>query len=395
MDEKALESYFHAHRDMYVEEEKVKIAYMKLPFEGEVEVSEEELKNYYSQNLTRFREPFKVKMRQLIIPGVSEVSLKKAEEEKKKVKEIKDFALFGVTKGEWFEEDALPQEIIHIIKNSKAGDILGPLKTSQGYLILGIEEIKPESILKFEEVKNKLIEELKKEKIKEKVKAKANEIYSQIVRENSLKLWAEKRGIKVNISEYLSLEDLAKLFYSRELAQKVFKGGKGEYLSPLEAREAIYLVEILDKKPKRNLNFEEAKEKVKRDYLNEQGKEICEAKVQNFLEKSKTHKDYDTLAKDLGFKVNKIEVQRKDLPEEIIHSFTQIGLINKPLWGEREVKLIQLIKISPSDKMPSEEELSSIAQLLRKYKGEALLKNIMDNYQKKAKIKIYPLFQQL
>lgn len=54
-DEKALESYFNAHRDLYVEEEKIKIAYYIIPFTGEVEVSEEEIKNYYAQNLNRFR----------------------------------------------------------------------------------------------------------------------------------------------------------------------------------------------------------------------------------------------------------------------------------------------------------------------------------------------------
>lgn len=394
-EEKDLESYFHAHRDMYVEDERVKLAYFKLPFEGDVDVSEVELKNYYSQNLNRFKEPFKVKLRKLFVPGLSEVSFKKAEEERKKIKALKDFASFGVSNGEWFEEDALPQEIKSIIKSSRVGDILGPLKTSQGYLILGIEEIKEGGILKFEEVKPKLKEELKKEKIKEKVRAKANEIYAQVVKENGLKLWADKRGIKVELTDYLTIEDLARLFYSRELAHKILKGGRGDYFSPLETEKALYLIEILDKKPKRNLSFEEAKELVKRDFLKEKRKAVCESKVQAFFEKSKSQKNYTTLASEFGFKINKVELQRKDLPEEIANFISQTGLINKPLWTEKEVKLIYLIKISPPEKAPSEEEYTFISQLLLKYKGEALLKNILENYQKKAKIKIYPLFQQL
>lgn len=117
--EEDLENFFHAHRDRYVEEEKVKLAYLKLPIQGEIEISEEELKNYYSQNLVRFREPFKVKLRKFFVPGLSEISYKKAEEFREKLKTLKDFDKLGVNSGEWFEEESLPSEYKDLIKTSK------------------------------------------------------------------------------------------------------------------------------------------------------------------------------------------------------------------------------------------------------------------------------------
>ncbi|MFN4196620.1 MAG: SurA N-terminal domain-containing protein, partial [Caldimicrobium sp.] len=179
-----LENYFHVNRNKYVEDEKIKIAYLKIPVTGKGEVSEEEIKNYYIQNLSRFKEPFKVKLRKYLVVGVEDLSLKKAQEERNKLQNIKDFEKLGIKEGEWFEEEALPQEVKEVIKKAKQGDILGPLKTSQGYLILGIEEVKPERISKLEEVKGKIKEKLEKEKIMEATKRKANEIYSQVVKEN-------------------------------------------------------------------------------------------------------------------------------------------------------------------------------------------------------------------
>ncbi|MFN3505230.1 MAG: SurA N-terminal domain-containing protein [Caldimicrobium sp.] len=393
--QEALENYFHANRNKYVEEEKVKLAYLKIPFTGEVEISEEELKNYYVQNVSRFKEPFKVKLKKFLVSGVGDLSLKKAQEERNKLKSIKDFEKIGIKEGEWFEEEALPQEVKEWVKRAKAGDILGPLKTSQGYLILGIEEVKPERILKFEEVKGKLKEELEKEKIRQNTKIKANEMYSQVIKENSLVKWAEKKGVKLEITNYLNMEETAKLLFSREASSKIFKGGKGDYFSPFETEKFLYIVEILDKKPKRNLTFEEAKDLVMKDFLKEKGKEICEKKVKNFMEKGKSSQNLTTIARERGFKIYEKEVMRAELPAELINSLTHQGLSEKPLWNEKEVKLIYVKKISPMEKKLTEDEFNFIKQLLLKYKSEEVFKDFILAYQKKVKIRIYPLYQQI
>ncbi|MFN3406754.1 MAG: SurA N-terminal domain-containing protein [Caldimicrobium sp.] len=391
----ALENYFYVNRNKYVEEEKVKIAYLKIPFTGEAEVSEEEIKNYYMQNFSRFKEPLKVKLRKYLVLGVGDLSLKRAQEEKNKLQTIKDFEKLGIKEGEWFEEEALPQEVKELIKRAKPGDIIGPLKTSQGYLILGIEEVKPERISKLEEVKGKIKEELAKEKIREATKRKANEIYSQVIKENSLVKWAEKSGAKLEITNYLSIDDTAKLLFSRENALKLFKSGKGDYFPPFETEKVLYIVEILDKKPKRNLTFEEAKEWVKRDFIKEKGKEICEKKVKELIEKGKSSPNVSTLCKEKGFKVFEKEVARAELPAELINSLTHQGLSETPLWDEKEVKLIYVKKIVPMEKKLTPEELAFIKHLLMKYKSEEVFKEFILGYQKKAKIKIYPLYQQL
>ncbi len=393
-DEKALESYFNAHRDLYVEEEKIKIAYYIIPFTGEVEVSEEEIKNYYAQNLNRFREPFKVKLRRIVIPGVDANAQKKAQEIKTQIKDLKDFAVFGSKTSEWFEDQALSQELKNILKLAKKGDILGPLKTSQGFIILGVEEVQPERVAKLEEVRDKIVSEIKKVKLRDRAKNHANAIYTKVVAENGLTKWGEKNQIKLEETGYLTQEELAKIFASRETANKIFKQGKGDYFSPLETEKAIYLVEILDKKPRRNLSFEEAKERVKNDYLKEKGRELCEGKVKSFLGKAKGQGNPIQIAQEMGFKEETKEILRKDLPEKLIQRGLP-GLIEEPIITEETIKIYYLQRIENSQQTFSLEELHTIRSLLLEKKREEVLNKYLEGYQKRAKIKVYPLFQQI
>ncbi len=392
--DKDLESYFHAHRDRYIEEEKVKLAYLELPITGEVDIKEEELKNYYLKNLNRFREPFKVKLKRIFIPGEGDFSLKKASEIKSQIKTLEDFSRYGVKEGEWYEEASLPQDLMPILKNAKKGDILGPIKVSQGYLILGVEEIHPERVPKLDEVRNVLVSELKKEKLHEKTLAKANEIYAKVVAERGLKNWAMKNGVNLKETDFLTQEELSKFLFSRDLARNIFKHGKGDYFAPIEGKDSIYLVEIIDKKSKRNLSFDEAKKKVLEDYLEEKGKEICDAKVKGFLSKVKTEEDFKAHAEKEGFSLSEGETLRMEA-QEILKYIGKKGIIEKPLWEKDNVKLFYITKIEEYKGSFNPEEYSLLRREFLSLKGNMLLKNFLSFYQNKAKIKIYPLFQQI
>jgi len=392
VDEASLESYFNAHRDRYVEEERIKLAYYVLPIKGEVEVSEEEIKNYYMQNLNRFKEAFKVKLRRLLIPGEDSHALSKAQELKATLKTLKDFERYQVKKGEWFEGEALSPELREFLKKAKSGDILGPFKVSQGYLIVGVEEINPERVPKLEEVREQVLKELKKSKLRERTLSQANELYTRIVAENGLKRWAEKNGKSLQETNYLTLDELSKVVFSREVARHIFKHGKGEYFSPLEVGEAFYLLEVLDKKPKRNLNFSEARGLVLKDFLSEKGKAICEGKLKTLIERVKGEEDFEKQASLQGFQIQRKESLRKDLPLPL-KGVGKPGLIKEPMTEPKEMKLYYILKLEETKEPLSKDEFQSFQRELLEWKREFVLKGLFEDYQKKAKIKVYPLFQ--
>lgn len=389
-----LESFFHARRDRYVEDEKVKLAYLFIPYKGEVEVTEEELKRYYQENIERFKEPYRVKVRRILIAGKGEEALNRAREIRTALKELKDFDRFSGQKGEWVEVDVLPEELKNLIRVAKVGDILGPLEGKDGYLILGIEEVKQERYLKYEEVRSRLLSELKEQKIKARVKAKANEFFAKIIAEDGLVKWADKNNAKLEETSFLTTEELSKFFMSRDTAKNIIKKQRGDTLPPIETGRGVYIVQILEKQPKRNLTFNEAKNMVKEDFIAEKAKTLCEAKAQEFINKSKNERDLGRFAEVAGFQVKFMKALRRDLPE-MLNNRGVPGLIESYSWMGRDLKMFAILSIEDPPEKPKDEEKRIYRQILLEYKRHKSWMDLLQKERSKAKVKIYPVFQQL
>lgn len=398
--EKDLENYFLTNKNFYIEEEKVKLALYFLPFQGEVKLEPEEIKKYYEKNLERFKQPFRVKIRKILISGTEEKSLVEAQKVKDQIKEIRDFEKFGAKKGDWFEEQALPEEVRNLLKKAKAGEIIGPIKIGSNYFILGVEETKPEGVLSLKEVEPEIKKELLAEKIKNLTKTKANSIYQEIIKENGLTNWAKTHQIKLTETEYLDKKEVKKLLGSSEVISKIFQSNKGNYFSPIEVPKGIVFVEVIDKKPPKNLSFEEAKEKVKEDYLRDKGKELCESKAKSLISNQTNTLNFEEIRKE-GFQVRSYKILRKELSNFFSPSVNKElslvgkkGFVKNPVWERDEVKVFFIKEIYPSEKrIFSSEELDFTASNLLEEKRKFFLTRWYQQLRKNAQIKVSSEFE--
>jgi len=399
--EKDLENYYLAHRDIYKEEEKVKLSYLFIPYKGEAKVTEEEIKAYYEKNIERFKKPLRVKLKRIFIPDSEPNAFKKAQSIRAELKSLEDFSKFGIKNGEWFEESSFPETIKNIIKTSHPKDILGPIKIPSGFLILGIEEIQPERVLKLPEVRAEIRRFLEREKIVNETKEKANKIYAEIVKANGLSVWAKNKNIALQETDWLSKKELSEKFNNFKLAQEVFNSSKGDFLSPIETLQGILLIEVKDKKPERSLSFEEAKEKVKKDYLNDKGKELCEKEAKQLIENLKNKKELtksDPIFKDFSikeFSIKRYEIKDKFPPviSQELMNVGKIGLIEKPLWDKDILKIFYAQKIIPFEGKLGENEILEALLTILKEKREMWFTAWYQALRKKAKVKIYPVFE--
>jgi len=389
-----LENFFLTRRNLYTEEEKVKLVYIFLPFEGQTEVNEKEIKDYYEKNLTRFKEPFKVKLRVIVIEGTDQSAFTKAQSLRAEIKDLKDFAKYKSI-SQWYDENSLLPELRNLIKSAKPGLILGPLKVEGGYLIVGVEEISPERLLKLEEVKSRIISELKQEKIKANVITKANELYTKVVKEDGLTNLSQKEGLKLEETPYLTKKELLNLIQDSQAVDKVFKEKKGAYLPPVQTPKGVFLIEIKDKKEKRNLEFSEVKEKVREDYLKEKGKALCEDKAKSLIALVKKGEDFVKTAQANGFKILESTVKRKDFDPQIgLSKDLKLGIIEEPrVLGDR-IQVLYLERVeNPANLKP--EEISLAKEALISLKKEVIQRALFKDLQDKKSIKISPLFKQL
>jgi peptidyl-prolyl cis-trans isomerase D len=401
--EKDLENYYLAHRDLYKENEKVKLTYLLIPYEAKAKVTEDEIRKYYEENIEKFRAPLRVKLKRIFISADQPNAFEKAKTIRSELKSLSDFSKFGEIKSEWFEESALPDTIKEIVKASHPKDIIGPIKTPSGYLILGIEEIQPQRILKLSEVESEIRKFLEKEKIMNEAKEKANKIYSEIVKANSLTLWAKENNVSLKETDWITQKELGEKFNNFKLAQKVFNSPKGEFFAPVDTPQGILLIEIKDKKPERILSFEEAKEKVKKDFLNDKGKELCENKAQLLISDLKSKDKItpnDPILKDFNtkeFRINRYQLKEifSPLISQELNNIGKNGLIEKTFWEKDDLKIFFIQKILPFEGEIKENELSEAFLDLLREKRETWFKTWYQLLRERAKIKIYPIFEKL
>ncbi len=383
--EKNLKSYFLAHRDLYTAPAKVKLLYVYFPFKGSVSIKESEIEAYYRKNLNRFKEPMKVKLVKIFIKGTSDKSLLKAEEILKKAKNAKELEKFAKEKPKWFDEFSLPPEINKLLKVAREGQILGPIRLKDGYLILGIEKIQPERYLPFSKVKKEVEKELEYEKLKDLAKKKAEKLYIEAVKEGDLAKAAKKLGFKVKNTDYLTKPVLIDMIDSFENADKIFSANIGEIFSPMESAHGVYVFELIKKVPPRNLTFKEAFEKVKKDYIKDETQEKCKEKALHLIALWK--KGFSEIsAKKLGFKVETTQVSR--LQRKELFKVSKPGVIETPFIGKKEIKVIFVEKIIPPKRKYSQEEIKKAKSLLTFTKRENFWRRWFREAFEEAKVEV-------
>lgn len=152
----------------------------------ESEYSDEELKDYYEKNKSKYKRPEAMRLWHILLkvdPGAHEDEwLKKkeyAEQLVQKIKSGEDFrdVAYKYSEDAWKVKEGdlgfvhrgqLEQEIEDSAFSLKEGEVGGPVRTYSGFHIVKAGERKPETQLSFEDVKEKLKKDLLENRFKEK-----------------------------------------------------------------------------------------------------------------------------------------------------------------------------------------------------------------------------------
>ncbi len=163
----------------------------------EVKISEEDARVYYENNKESFVRPFQIHLRNILfkVPPLANdfersTVKNKAEEVVKKINgglsfdEAVQLYSEGPDKDQGgdmglFHKGRLGSEIEEAVMALKPGQIAGPFKSYKGYYIFYLEEILPEKLIPFEEIKEKLMTDLEDKTREDKGKAWMEELKSQ------------------------------------------------------------------------------------------------------------------------------------------------------------------------------------------------------------------------
>jgi len=289
-------------------------------FESKVQVSSDEIKRYYDSRKDTFKIPKQVRGRDILIkagpqdtPDQLEAKKKKIEEILEKAKKTKDFGSLAKQYSEaenaskggdigWIQKGMLGEQIESLLLSMKAGDLSGVLASRDGFHILKIEEVKEEKQKSFEEVKDQILQALKKEKAKAEASRKAEDAFYSLFRSRDLEGHSREKDVPMKTTglfkEGDEIPDIGKnpAFYSSAFSLKL-----GEISPVVNIPPNFYILKLVNKKDSRIPPLDEVKEEVRRKVIGTKAEEKARQVAEELLSQIRTGKNIREVAREKGY----------------------------------------------------------------------------------------------
>ena len=325
VNEVEMKDYYQKHQEEFRIPNFLQIRYLIFrpsDGEGKVQVSSDEIKRYYDLRKERFTTPKRIRPREILIKVTPEDPPQKVEEKRKraedileKAKKTKDFGSLAKQYSEsntaskggdlgWVQRGTLGEAVETMFLSMKKGDLSGVLRGGEGFYIFKMEEVVEEKAKPFEEVKDQILQTLKKEKAKAEASRRADDAFYSLFRSRDVEAYAREKGIPIKTTGfYREGEEIPEIgrdpsFHSSAVSLKV-----GEISPVISIPPNFYILKLLDKKETRIPSPEEVKEEVRRKVLGVKADEKAGQVAEDVLKQIRTGKAMKEIAKERGFQV--------------------------------------------------------------------------------------------
>ncbi|MGA2468042.1 MAG: SurA N-terminal domain-containing protein [Thermodesulfobacteriota bacterium] len=326
VNEVEIKDYFQKHQEEFRVPTFLQIQYLIFrlsEFEGKVQVSSDEIKRYYDLQKERFKTPKKVRAREILIKVSTEDPTNKVEEKRKKAEEIlekakktKDFSSLAKQYSEsntapkggdmgWIQGGTVDESLEKILFSRKAGELSGVARGKDGFYIFKIEDAVEEKLKSLEEVKDQILQTLKKEKARGEASHKADDAFYSLFRSRDLEGFAKEKDLPIKTTGFFKegdeIPEIGKnpSFYSSAFSLKV-----GEISPVVSIPPNFYILKLLDKKGSRIPSLEEVKEEVGRKVIGMKCEEKARQVAEDLLGQIRAGKSMKEVEKDRGIQMD-------------------------------------------------------------------------------------------
>ncbi|MGB9863897.1 MAG: SurA N-terminal domain-containing protein [Candidatus Saccharicenans sp.] len=306
--------FFEKNKDKYRVPEKRQGKYVFLKTEDlqkEVTVSDSEIEKYYRENINQFKEPAKIKVSRIYLPYTEQDKkqvLEQANSLKSRLAAGENFAQLASTYskdekakngGDWgyYDWQSLPAEEIKEINRLDTNQTSEVIDTGKAAVILKVTEKMPEITRSLAEVKAMIQVNLKETKARAKASERIDKLAKIAAKTRNLEEAARREGLKVEDTGLLKNGDpIAGVDSSGSISQALFELKKEKDLtSPIFTYEGVALAQLLKIEPEHPASYDEVKNEVRNDLLNEKKKELAREKL--LALKTNQAKSWEDLAK--------------------------------------------------------------------------------------------------
>lgn len=418
-------AFYEKNKEKYRVPAKIKLKYIvfdKDKFADNVTVSEEQVGQYYANNLAQFTKPETITIKTVRVTAKNPSDQASLAEAKKKIDEAfaelkagKKFAevIAGYSDVESEHRDAsfvrvredFPESMAEELFALKKGDYSQVIRTEDGFLIIYIDNKTPAEVSPLKDVKAGVAEKIKEERLNGDFRKYVYDFYRDIVNLGNITAYTNKNpdsGLKVKETAVFTENEspLGVLDSQPGLKDKIFALGKGEISQMVTYGDSTYLFEAEEKTDSFIPLLDAVMAAVTSEYKREAAKEATLKNVEEALSKN----GFDKAAALYKVPVKTTEpfimndsasdfAARGDLAAEIFkgkpgETLKKAYLIGDYVYG---VKIKALTKPS-EDKF--EQSKDEIASYIRSVKEDAALNAYLDYLKTKTKVVISESFIQ-
>jgi len=342
-DKSLIEPFFKERKEDYRTSDKIKISYIRISpdnYKDKAELDEEELVNYFEDNLDMFTQEKQVKARHILFnlsPGATPEKTKEVKEKAlavlEKVKQGDDFAKLAtehsedpsktkggdlgyLKKGQMYR--AL-EEFEDVAFSLEKGGISDLVRTSLGYHIIKVEDIKDKATQKYTEVRGQISSIFTQNMSLDLANEKALSLIDQMPYDVDLAEYASLHDVPIESTDFFSKFDPIPLITSNDkLVETLFALEKGDVSELIELNNEFYIIQILDKKASYLPELDEVLVAVDMDYVDHMALKEAKSEAEKYFQELKEDKGWEDLAKEKGKTPESTDFfSRLDFPSKI------------------------------------------------------------------------------
>jgi peptidyl-prolyl cis-trans isomerase D len=417
-----IKDYFQKHQEEFRIPTFAQVQYLLFrpsDVEGKIQISTDEMKKYYDLRKETFKVPKQLRVKDILIKAGPqdtsdqlEAKKKKAEEILEKAKKTKDFSSLAKQYSEaenasqggdlgWIKKGMVGEQIESNLFTMKAGDLSEVLVERDGFHIFKIEEVKEEKQKSVEEVKDQILQTLKKEKAKAEASRKADDAFYTLFRSRDLEGYSREKDIPIKTTglfkEGDEIPDIGRnpSFYSSAFSLKV-----GEISPVVDISPNFYILKLFNKKDSRIPAMDEVKEEVTRKVIGMKADEKARQMAEDLLNQIRKNKNIREVAREKGYPleetgfftktagvVPKIGPAREFM--EILASMTEKNPVpNEVIQTKDGYFVMRLSGYEPADQSKFQLAKKNLEKRLVYQKQEEAFQSWLDQLRSHAKIDI-------
>ncbi|KJR97732.1 MAG: hypothetical protein VR65_22060 [Desulfobulbaceae bacterium BRH_c16a] len=326
VDDATLAAWFETVKDRYKSEPRMKLKYLLFTYDdiaGKITIDKAKIEEFYQDNLDTFKEPEQRHARHILFQAEEGDSAQVHEEKAKKAEEVlqlagkgEDFTSLASEYSEgpskstggdlgFFARGRMIPEFEDTVFSMQPGEISEVVKTSFGYHIIKLVEIKPAATRPLDAVTDEITETLQQREAESLAFQVANDAYEGIISAGSLEQYAENRkDITILETDFFTRSNApAELKNDQQFLDKAFELNKGELSSLVKGSTGYAILFAEDIKEPEIPQFASIKEKVEADYRKVQSQELAEAAAKEMIGSIRAGKTLENAAEERGLTV--------------------------------------------------------------------------------------------